>query len=108
MKTKELTVLSGTVIVVDEEGTQTESSAQSVAHGHNEIKSDFLKWIDKVGGASRVARVLGVDRKTVWRYCAAESERQIPKLWLKFKEMSEDLEVKNQRLAKYERRFGKL
>lgn len=62
---------------------------------------NFADWVSALGGDNRVAKLLKVDRMTIWRY--SNAAQAIPGVWLQCMLQSEVLANLRQEIAKLKR-----
>lgn len=65
-------------------------------------KSKLTKWIDSLDGRGRVAKILGVNPSTLYRW--ETGELPVPQWLQKYMEMSEELAEVRQELAQEKRK----
>lgn len=72
----------------------------------SEEESPLEKWINSLGGKTRVAKLLGVDSSTLWRY--QEGQQKTPK-WLdmviRYSNEMEEIKSLNRKLKRENQRL---
>jgi outer membrane biogenesis lipoprotein LolB len=68
---------------------------------NNANKSTLTKWIDSLDGRSRVAKILGVNKSTLYRW--EMGELPVPNWLVKYMSMSEELAELRQENARLKR-----